>query len=126
MQKEEKIVIVLLIMAISSIAVAYITFFPSDPMSDRQYMGPGSDIGDQVVLEGEVLGKRFTYTGDHLLMDIDNGQMVVKVFVPNSAGAVDIGNDIFQGDIVRVLGTVDEYKGEVEVVVGKKSDVTII
>lgn len=126
MQKEEKVMVVLLAMALASIAVAYLTFLPDDSGSDVQQLSEFSGIGDRVVFEGTVLGKRFTYTGDHLLLDIDYDSTIVKVFVPNSAGAMGIDNAVSEGDWVRITGDVDEYKGEREVVVKSGKDIILL
>ena len=126
MQKEEKVMVVLLVMAIASLAVAYLTFLPSAPDSDSQQLSEYSDIGERVVFEGTVLGKRFTYTGDHLLLDVDYGSTIVKVFVPNSAGAMNVDSTVLKGDMIRISGEVAEYKGEREVVINSENDIVLL
>ncbi|MEZ5333799.1 MAG: hypothetical protein R2741_00420 [Methanolobus sp.] len=67
MKKEEKIVVVLLCMAMLSLLIAYFTFFSDEGSGDYIQFSSSSLSGDEVYLEGSVLTKRFTYTGDHLL-----------------------------------------------------------
>ncbi len=129
MEKEEKIVAVLLTMAILSLGVAYATFFQGnaeDINNDALQLTERSSVGDLVYFEGTILSKKFTFKGDHLLLSVDYGQNFVKVFIPNKNGAVDIDNMIDENDYVRIQGVVDEYEGELEVVVQSKNDVNAL
>ena len=129
MEKEEKIVAVLLAMAILSLAVAYATFFQSDNGSisnDALQLTERSAIGDVVYFEGTILNKKFTFTGDHLLLSIDHDENVVKVFIPNNKGAEYIDDMVNENDMVRIQGIVSEYQDEREVVVQSKNDVTVL
>ncbi len=126
MEKEEKIVTVLLVMAILSLAVAYVTFYQGNGGSisgDALQLTERSSVGDLVYLEGTILSKKFTFKGDHLLLSVDHDQNVVKVFIPNNNGAVDVDNMVNENDYVRIQGIVDEYQSEREVVVQSKNDV---
>ncbi|MCL7411017.1 MAG: hypothetical protein P1P69_08330 [Methanosarcinaceae archaeon] len=129
MEKEEKIVAVLFAMAILSLGVAYVTFFQSDDGSisnDALQLTERSAIGDFVYLEGTILNKKFTFTGDHLLLSVDYDENIVKVFIPNNKGAEYVDSIVNENDIVRIQGIVDEYQDELEVVVHKKNDVTLL
>ena len=129
MEKEEKIVAVLLAMAILSLAVAYATFFQSDNGSisnDALQLTERSAIGDVVYFEGTILNKKFTFTGDHLLLSVDHDENVVKVFIPNNKGAEYIDDMVNENDMVRIQGIVSEYQDEREVVVQSKNDVTVL
>ena len=126
MEKEEKIVAVLLTMAILSLGVAYVTFFQNDGdsiSSDAMLLTEQSAIGDLVYIEGTILNKKFTFTGDHLLLSVDYDQNAIKVFIPNNNGAVDVNNMVNENDYVRIQGTLDEYQDELEVVVQSQNDV---
>ncbi|MGP8328928.1 MAG: OB-fold nucleic acid binding domain-containing protein [Methanosarcinaceae archaeon] len=129
MEKEEKIVAVLLVMAILSLAVAYATFFQNDgERIDRNIiqLNEQSSIGDYVFLEGTILNKKFTFKGDHLLLSIDHNQNIVKVFIPKSNGAEYIDNLLNENDYVRIQGIVNEYQGEREVIVQNKDGVATL
>ncbi|HJH29497.1 MAG TPA: nucleotide-binding protein [Methanosarcinaceae archaeon] len=126
MEKEEKIVAVLLTMAILSLGVAYVTFFQGNGEginNDALQLTELSSVGDLVYFEGSILSKKFTFKGDHLLLSVDYNQNIVKVFIPNNNGAVDIDNTVNENDYVRIQGIVDEYQGEYEIVVQSKNDV---
>ncbi|WP_406656970.1 OB-fold nucleic acid binding domain-containing protein [Methanolobus sp. ZRKC2] len=125
MEKEEKVVVVLLAMIFLSFSIAYVFFF-SEAGSEVAEFSVSSEIGERVVLEGSVVSKRFTYTGDHLLLTVDSGSETVKVFIPSDNGARDIGSMVNEDDTIKVSGVVDEYKGEIEVVVRDEKDVAII
>ena len=129
MEKEEKIVAVLLVMAILSLGVAYVTFFQDNgegTSNDALQLTERSSVGDLVYFEGLILSKKFTFKGDHLLLSVDSDQNIVKVFIPNNNGAVDVDNMVNENDYVRIQGIVDEYQGECEVVVQSKNDVNAL
>lgn len=130
MEKEEKIVVVLLVMALSSLSTAYI-FFGSElagagqsEVKALQYTHE-SEVGERVTLDAEVLSKRFTYTGDHLLLEVDFDSEVLSVFIPKTAGAEALNGSINEGDIIRITGTISEYKGKKEISVERKEDITL-
>lgn len=126
MEKEEKVVVILLCMALLSLAIAY-TFFYSENITDPLNPFSSSSVpGDEVRLEGDLLSKRFTYSGNHLLMDVDYGSGAVKVFVPSDSGSNEVNSMTEVNDRVVIIGTVSEYEGEIEVVVDDSRDVTVI
>ena len=130
MEKEEKVVVVLLIMALSSLSTAYV-FFGSELAGAGQSAGRAlqytheSGVGEKVTLDAEVLSKRFTYTGEHLLLDVDFDSEVLSVFIPKNAGAEALNSMIHEGDLISITGTVSEYKGKKEINVEKKEDITL-
>ena len=126
MEKEEKIVVILLCMALFSLAIAYTYFYSGSPSDDSISFSSSSVPGDKVRLEGDILTKRFTYSGDHLLMDVDYGSGSVKVFVPSGSGSNDVDSMVEVNDRVLISGIVSEYEGEIEVVVDSSSDVTVL
>ncbi|KGK99326.1 nucleotide-binding protein [Methanococcoides methylutens] len=125
MEKEEKIVVVLLVMAILSLAVAHFTYLPGELTGDIQPLTDSSGLGEKVFVEGNVLSKRITYTGDHLILEVDQNTQPITVFVPNNHGAEEINEKISTNDQVRVTGILDKYEGELEIIVQKANDVKI-
>lgn len=130
MEKEEKVVVVLLIMALSSLSTAYVFF-------EYELAGTGqasegkvlqysheSGVGEKVTLDAEVLSKRFTYTGDHLLLEVNFDSEVLSVFIPKTAGAEALNSSINKGDLISITGTISEYKGKKEIRVERKEDIT--
>lgn len=126
MEKEEKIVVILMCMALLSLAIAYVTFFSGESEGDVISFSSSSLPGDIVQFEGEVFSKHFTYTGGHLLLDVDYGSGVVSVFIPSNNGADDVDSRLVEGDLVSVRGSVQEYGGELEVVVMAGEDVVVL
>jgi DNA/RNA endonuclease YhcR with UshA esterase domain len=131
MEKEEKVVVLLLIMALSSLSTAYV-FFGSELAGDGQRSDGKalqytheSGVGEKVTLDAEVLSKRFTYTGDHLLLDVDFDSEVLSVFIPKTAGAEALNSIINEGDFISITGTVSEYKGKKEISIERKEDITL-
>ena len=116
MQKEEKVVVVLLVMATLSLIVAYFGF-----STQTQAYSKDSKLGEQVYVEGVVLSKQMTRTGDNLILTLSN--LNIKVFVPRDSGAKEIYDAVKTGDSVRVTGKVQEYKNSRELVVGSAGDV---
>ncbi|MDH7593264.1 MAG: hypothetical protein QHG99_02775 [Methanomicrobiales archaeon] len=80
---------------------------------------PGLPDGTLVLLEGRVERAAQTREGGHLLLRV-NG---TNVFVPSPAS----GGIILQGgETVRILGTLQTYRGEKEVVVEDAGDIVLI
>lgn len=130
MEKEEKVVVVLLIMALSSLSTAYV-FFGSELAGDGKAEGKAlrytheSEIGEKVTIDAEVLSKRLTYTGDHLLLEVDFDSEVLSIFVPKTAGAEVLNSSISEGDFISITGIISEYKGRKEIRVERKEDIII-
>lgn len=117
MQKEEKIVVVLLFMALGSLAVASWAFSPD-----------GGDTAakedSSLSLEGAVLEMNPTKTGGHLIIKLDSTQM--PVFVPRDSGAGDVQKRVQVGDRIRVRGMVAEFGGAKELKVGRAGDIEVL
>jgi len=127
MEKEEKVMVLLLFMTLTSLMTAYLCFGSEPAVSETggkamQYT-PESVEGDKVFLEAEVLNKRFTYTGEHLLLQVDCDSEVLSVFIPKTAGADALNLSIREGDFIGITGTVSEYEGKKEIKVERKEDV---
>ena len=116
MQKEEKIVVVLLIMAVFSLIIGYFGF-----ATPQIAYSSDSKIGERVYVEGTVLSKQMTRTGDNLILKLSN--LNVNVFVRKDNGAKEVYNAVKAGDRVRITGKVQEYNNEREIVVENAKDV---
>jgi DNA/RNA endonuclease YhcR with UshA esterase domain len=129
MEKEEKVVVVLLVMALFSLSTAYLFFGPELAGTGQKSGGKAlqytheSEVGEKVSLDVEVLSKRSTYTGDHLLLEVNFDSEVLSVFVPNSAGAEALNGSINKGDFISITGIISEYKGKKEIRVERKEDI---
>jgi DNA/RNA endonuclease YhcR with UshA esterase domain len=130
MEKEEKVVVILLLMTLSSLLTAYLCFGSGLGAGQtsggdvRQYT-PESAVGERVSLEAEILSKSFTYKGEHLVLQVDCNSEVLSVFIPKTAGAEVLNLSVKKGDFISVTGTISEYEGKKEIKVERKEDIYI-
>lgn len=123
MEKEEKIIAILLAMAILSLAVAYFTYIPGELSGNIEPLSDSTTLGEKVFVEGPVLNKKMTYSGDHLILKVDHEGEMITVFVPNNKGAKDIDKELAVNSMVHIAGILDEYEGELEIIVKDKKDI---
>jgi DNA/RNA endonuclease YhcR with UshA esterase domain len=116
MQKEEKIVVVLLVMAVLSLIIGYFGFSPVTNVYSQD-----SKLGEKVTFEGNILQKQMTAQGDNLILTISN--LNIKVFISKDNGAKEVYDSLKNGDHVRIEGKVAEYKNTREIVVEGAKDV---
>ena len=123
MQKEEKIVVVLLLMALGSLAVAFWAFGPEEGELDSSSDSVSQkDAGLSV--EGLVLEIKPTKSGGNLLLKLDSTQL--PIFIPARAGAKEIQARIQAGDRVKIRGTVSAFQGKEELLVSRQADVQVL
>lgn len=118
MQKEEKIVVVLLVMAVLSLIIGYFGFAPV-----ASAYSPDSKVGEKIYVEGTILQKQMTAKGDNLILTISN--LNVKVFISKDSGAKEVYDAFKNGDKVRIEGKVAQYKNAMEIVAENAKDVKI-
>ena len=125
LQKEEKVVIVLLLMALSNLTVANWALHdrPSDESAGFSAES-GGGAPDLVVVEGAITGIMLTKTGGHLILRIDSTR--AQIFVHRDSGARDLEERLSSGDRVRISGKRAIYNGEVEIQVQRAQDVEIL
>ena len=125
MQKEEKIVMVLLLMALGSLAVAFWAFSPDegelDSSSDFVF---AKDASASLFVEGLVLEVKPTKSGGNLLLRLDATQL--PIFIPAKAGAKELQSEIKAGDRVSIRGTVSTFQGSEELVVSRQADIQVL
>lgn len=119
MQKEEKIVAVLLVMAVLSLIIGYFGFVPQVTAYSAE-----SNVGERVFVEGTVLSKQMTAKGDNLLLSLTN--LNIKVFISKDNGAKEVYANLKTGDNVRIHGKVALYQNAREIAVESASDIKII
>ncbi len=116
MQKEEKVVVVLLIMAVLSLIIGYFGFSPQ-----TQAYSSDSKLGERVYAEGTILSKQMTGKGENLILTLSN--LNIKVFISKDSGAKEVYDTVKTGERVKINGKVSEYKNEREIVVERAKDV---
>jgi hypothetical protein len=117
MQKEEKIVIVLPMMAFCSLALAEWTIDGSDQNVTEEKSSSST-------FQGYVTDIKPTKIGGNLIIHLDATDN--SIFVPRDSGAKDIQGRIHVGDLVKVRGELSEFNGKMEIKVSRKTDVQII
>jgi DNA/RNA endonuclease YhcR with UshA esterase domain len=128
MQKEEKIVFVLLLMALGSLAVAFWAF-SSDEGKSESFDGSeiGTEYGNAETLtsvEGIIVDIKPTKSGGHLMISLDS--TTLTVFISRSAGAEELSAILKKGDRIRARGMQKEYQGQEEIEVHRGSDLQIL
>ena len=116
MQKEEKIVVVLLVMAVLSLIIGYFGFAPV-----ASAYSTDSKVGEKVYAEGTILQKQMTAKGDNLILTISN--LNIKVFISKDSGAKEVYDEFKNGDNIRIDGKVAQYQNAMEIVVESANDV---
>jgi len=123
LQKEEKIVIVLLLMALGSLTVAFWAFGPEDGSGVSSASAKDAGLVTQSV-QGEVLEMKPTKSGGNLILRLDSTPL--QIFIPASAGAGEIQGKVRVGDRISVRGKVSMYKGTEELTVSRAAEVQVI
>lgn len=123
MQKEEKIVVVLLLMALGSLAVAFWAFCPGE----SEIFGSSYSVSQEdarnagLSVEGLVLEINPTKSGGNLLLKLDSTPL--PIFIPAAAGAERISNTVHPGDRVKIKGRDSIFQGDEEIRVDHAEDV---
>ncbi|HOV51465.1 MAG: hypothetical protein A4E44_01633 [Methanosaeta sp. PtaB.Bin018] len=121
LQREEKVVIVLLLMALGSLTVAFWAFGPEDGSGVSYASAKDSGLSS---VQGEVLEMKPTKSGGNLILRLDSTSM--QIFIPASAGAAEIRGKVRVGDRISVRGKVSVYNGAEELAVSRAADVQVI
>ena len=126
MQKEEKIVVVLLFMALGSLAAAFWAFSPeeSDTPASGELVTQDGSLSSLITLEGRITSAENTRSGGNLIINLDSTQM--PVFIPASVGAKELSARLQKGGRVRITGTINSYQGKDELKVSRRADVQML
>ena len=116
MQKEEKIVVVLLFMALSSLVAASWALGDFDELS--------KSASYKIDLKGTVSSIKPTMTGGHLIIHLDTTSM--PIFVSQDSGADELSRRVHNGDLVSVTGEMGSYNGQNEILIKRSSDVKVL
>jgi len=120
LQKEEQIAVVLLLMALGTLAVAFWAFADESP-------GPETSRAAATpltVVQGQVLEIKETRSGGHQIIRLDSTPL--QIFVPRDGGAEEVGRRVHAGDQVTVSGTAEEFSGQQEIKVRRSQDVVLM
>jgi hypothetical protein len=118
LEYQERRALMLLCCVVLAIIPAYIVLEWAEPSLARPYTAEAPD-GSLVVLTGSVERAEPTTTGGHLIMVVDG----VQVFIP---GGMEWEGIPRPGEQVHLIGTVQVYEGEREIVVQSPDDLKFI
>ena len=120
MQKEEKIVVVLLVMAVLSLIIGYFGFAPV-----ASAYSPDSKVGEKVSVEGTIIQKQMTAKGDNLILKISipGINSNINIYIAKNNGAKEVYDTIKKDDKVKIDGKVAEFNNAREIVVESANDV---
>jgi DNA/RNA endonuclease YhcR with UshA esterase domain len=128
MQKEEKIVFVLLLMALGSLVVAFWAFSSDDgevgSFDDSETNEESDGIGSLTSVEGVIVVMRTTKSGGNLLISLDSTTM--PIFISRNAGAEELSDMLKEGDRISAKGMEKEYQGQKEIEVNRYFDVRVL
>ena len=116
---------VLLLMALGSLAVAFWAFGPEDDALAGAKNGDSSTKEEaSLSVEGLVLEKKPTKSGGNLIIRLDSTPL--PDFISSKAGAHEIQDKVNIGDRIRIKGTVSSFQGIDEIAVDRATDVVSI
>jgi len=126
MQKEEKIVVVLLFMALGSLAAAFWAFGPEESYTPASgELGSGENSRSSLItLDGRITRSENTRSGGNLILNLDS--TATPVFIPASSGAKELSAQLQKDKRVRITGTINSYQGKDELKVSRKADVQLL
>jgi hypothetical protein len=118
LEKQERTAVTLLCGVVLVLVCAHLVLDTSGKTSFASPYSPYLGEGELVILEGFVEDTMTTKNGGHVNLVV-NG---VRVFVPEGAGWADIPK---KGDYITVIGIIQIYKGDREILVQEAGDVRI-
>jgi hypothetical protein len=115
LQKEEKIVLLLLLMALGSLSVAWWAF----DESLGAFLPSGLKASE---VEGMVKEMKTTKNGGHLVILLDS--VPTPIFVASYCGSDEVRAKVKKGDFVRVRGELSQFGGADEIKVKSSRDIS--
>ncbi len=116
LQKEEKIAIVLLLMAMGSLAVASWMFEDKASALNQKQEA-------YISVEGQISGVNPTKTGGNVLIRLDSTSL--PIFVSSAAQSEELLHKVKIGDRIKVMGVKSKFNGLDEIKVERAADVQI-
>jgi hypothetical protein len=116
--RQEKLALILLIGVTIAVLCGYgILELAGKEAFSTRYSGDSPD-GAPVVHEGRVTGYTLTKSGGHLILEVDG----VTIFIPGEvAGHVLVKKE----DHIKVIGIVQTYQGEKEIIIDNPGDIIL-
>lgn len=111
MQQEEITVVILLVLALLAVGAIYVASGPTSLLPSAK-----ASIDGSVSIEGTLLHKGTTGTGNHLLLTVKAPEGPVTVFVPATSECYDTAAAAEPGCVLSVTGKEQVYKNNTEIV----------
>jgi hypothetical protein len=117
-ERQERLALLLLVLVTAAVLAGYLIFGTVGKAPFARPFSNASREGELVSYGGVVERVTHTREGGHLILDVQG----VQVFIPATAAQ---GYTIVKGDAVSLYGMVQTYRGEREIVVQDRGDITI-
>ena len=111
LQQEELAVLLLLVLATLATGLIYFAASSAPLLPTASASADGS-----ITVEGMLLHKETTYTGNHIQMKVKAPDGPITVFVPATSDCYDVAAGAELGYTLIITGKAQEYKGEPEIV----------
>jgi DNA/RNA endonuclease YhcR with UshA esterase domain len=118
-ERQERVAVILLLGVIIAVISAHLVLGTLGKQPFAHPFTNNSADGELVIVKGSIDRVVYTQTGGHVNLYVNN----VTIFVPAQvAQELTIRN----GDSISIYGVVQTYRGEKEIVVSSKKDITLI
>jgi DNA/RNA endonuclease YhcR with UshA esterase domain len=118
-ERQERVAVFLLLGVIIAVISAHLVLGTLGKQPFAHPFTNNSADGELVIVKGSIDRVVYTQTGGHVNLYVNN----VTIFVPAQvAQELTIRN----GDSISIYGVVQTYRGEKEIVVSSKKDITLI
>jgi hypothetical protein len=117
--RQERIAFLLLIAVALAVIASHLIL---DTLGKRQFAAPFTDTsgdGELVYFSGTIDRISLTKTGGHLIIDVNN----ISVFVQNQVAS---NLTLCKGENITIIGMVQTYRGNKEIIIQSASDISII
>lgn len=115
---QERTALLLLVIVTAALLSAHLLLAAAGKEAVARPYSPDAAEGDLVILEGTIENAATTQAGGHRILVIDG----VRVFIPAEAAG---GRSFTEGELLGVIGQVQYYQGEKEIVVDLFDDIRI-
>jgi DNA/RNA endonuclease YhcR with UshA esterase domain len=118
-ERQERVAVFLLLGVIIAVISAHLVLGTLGKQPFAHPFTNNSADGELVIVKGSIDRIAYTQTGEHLNLYVNN----VTIFVPAQV-AQEL--TLRKGDSISIYGVVQTYRGQKEVVVSSKKDITLI
>ncbi len=118
-ERQERVAVFLLLGVITAVIFAHLVLSTLGKQPFAQSFTNNSADGELVIVKGTIDRVVYTQTGGHVNLYVNN----ITIFVPAQV-AQEL--TLRRGDTISLYGVVQTYRGEKEIIVSSKKDITLI